>query len=238
MRCGDFFQVGCFGYPHHAPDESHYIQQVQEVFHKGFVNEELRDEALSKVGSFRWGGGYGGRELCVEVREAWQDLVKVHESLSVARWNEQISGSPTARVKPLESPLLNQLRKRLWHESGFQYMEGAGWVWVDSKFRRFDGPIHFVCDMLRHVGPRPVGRGLKKGLRRAQQQAYSPNCRPGLTSYFTAVQKLRGEVTCPPALIEWLNRRGLGLSSSRHYGNPWDEWNNILQETERVNYGE
>jgi len=238
MRCGDFFLVGCFGYAHHAPDESHYIQQIEEVFDKGFVDEELRDEALSKVGSFRWGRGYGGRELCAELREGWRDLETVHESLSVAWWYAQIEKYPAAGVKPLESPLLNQLRKRLWHESGFRCKEGAGWEFVGSNFRRFDGPTHFVCEMLRHVGPRPVGRGLIRGLRRAQQQAYSPDCRPGLTFYFAAVQNLREEVTCPPVLIERLKRRGLGLSSNPHYGSPWEEWGNILQETKRVNYGE
>ena len=238
MRCGDGFLVGCIGYAHHAPDESHYICEIEDLFDRGFVDEQLRGEALSQVGSFRWGYGYAGRELCVELERGWEALAEVHQSLSVARWFAQIENSPPAGVKPIESLLLTKLRKRLWHEEGFRYEEGSGWIFVGSSSSQILGLglVSWVCYFLRNVGPSPVSNGLTRSLRRAQRQTYSPDCRPELTPYFVAIRKLQEEATCPPALIEWLKRRGLGISI-----NPKDkgrDWETLLRETELLNYGE
>ena len=238
MKCGEGYLVGCIGYAHHAPDEPHYLRQIEDVFHKGFVDEQLRGEALSQVGSFRWGYGYGGRELCVELEDGWKNLAALHKSLSVARWYAQIEKFPPAGAEPIESRLLSKLRNRLWHEQGFRYEEGSGWIFVGSSSSRILGLglVSWVCYSLRNVGPSPVSDGLVRSLRRAQRQTYSPDCRPKLSPYFAAIQKLQEKVTSPPALIEWLKRRGLGISISPKDNQEGRGWDTLLRETELLNY--
>lgn len=191
------------------------------------------------MGSFRWGYGYAGRELCVELEGGWKYLAALHQSLSVARWYAQIEKFPPAGAEPIESRLLSKLRNRLWHEYGFRYEEGSGWIFVGPISSQIGGLglVSWVCHFLRNVGPSPVSSGLMRSLLRAQRQAYSPDCRPELTPYFDAIQKLQEEATCPAALIEWLKRRGLGLSIDPKDSGEGRGWDTILRETKLLNYG-
>jgi hypothetical protein len=236
MRCGQFFLAGCFSYSHHAPDESHYLRQIEHVFRQGFVDEHLRSEAIEQLGSFRWGDGYGGRELCVELEDGWKHLAALHQSLSVARWYAQIDKFPTAGVEPIRSFLLTKLRNQIWQEHGFRYREGPGWTFDSSKIVSLR-LVTWVVQRIHKVGPAPVSYGLLRKMRQSERKAYSRDCRPTLIPYFSAIQRLQEEAHCPPEMIVCLKRRGLGLAMSPKDKGEYREWDALLRESKLLNYG-